>query len=145
MFGLGRYSLIQKHMPQSVGIRIGAHHAGHGVGSDVSSLATIAQSPAQLVAVSGFYNTAFHLFPTATLVYVPVNIQEFHARLVSNAQVFYLARAHVCQSYIAFCSLAVDGHLSAFSYQCITIFHQHHLYIQIVQLRAAKHIDSQEQ
>ena len=132
-------------MSQSVGIRISTHHTGHGIFSDVCSLTTIAQSPAQLVSALSLNNTAFHLLPTATLVYVPVNVQEVHPRFVSNAQVFHYAWAHVCQTNVALRSLAVYRHLSAFGYQCVAILHQHHLDIQIVQLRAAKHVDSQEQ
>ena len=118
----------------------------HRVAGDVGAFSSFAQSPANLVAIALGDDAAFTRFRGTTTIDIPfTNIIEGHATLVAHFQVADSLPFQVLKHDVAFSTFRSDMHQARFRDTCITIVIQHHMNVEVVELRTRKNCDDRQE
>ena len=134
MFRFRRDALVKEYVANGIGIGISTYQTGNGVAGDISPLAAVAKTPAEFYHAIALIDdaTLAGLFRTGT-VYIPCSdILELATSLVADREVLNCARTHISQSDITLRTLVVNSHLTRLDDTCITVFTDHHTYVQMM-------------
>ena len=109
--------------------------AGDGVVGNVSTIATVAKTPTEFVAVVLVYYTAFACFPAATTIDIPTaNVLKHMTVFVAYLEIAYLTATHVAKSDVTLCAFGVDIHDTCLGDMGIAIMAQHHADVERVEI-----------
>ena len=140
------HTLCHEHPVESVGVFITFHQAMHRVAGDVSAFSLFAQSPANLVAIALGDDAALARFCRTTTTDIPFpDIIEGRAALVAHFQVADGLPLQVLKHDVAFSTFSSDVHQARFRDTCITIVIQHHMNVEVVELRTRKNCDDRQE
>ena len=123
-------------MVEAVSVIISSHQMGDGVACGIGASAAVSQSPAQLISIVLSDDAASPALSLAAQVDVPIaDVLVDRSLLVANLQVAHVASVQVAHHDVALRSLAVDVHQARFRDVCVALRRQHHLDLQVVEVR----------
>ena len=139
LIGFGSDIGIEEDVADGIGIGMRTDEAGEGVGGDIGTLATFAETPADLTAAMLGNDAALALLPAAGTVNVPAaDVLELKTCFVGHREVAYLAALNKALADVALRAFGVDAHLARLGDAGITVRAQHHTDVETMKLGTGK-------